>query len=928
METTAALGWRRSTLAVALASILVLTAVVAVRSLESAKATSGGSPYDVPLVVDANADPNIVETTITADEATVAIGNGVMATGMAFNGAIPGPTFRLKVNDTVIVHFHNSLNSEATGIHWHGIELDNASDGTPLTQNQVAPGGDFLYKFKVPRPGVFWYHPHHRSSTNQVFKGLYGAIIVTDPTEAPLIAGGVIPNASRTRTVVLSDITVCKSPTNDPVTYPPGGSTPWAGPGPYPGQASPFPTHLCDTPIDDHGVLIPGPLPGGTVPNIQIDPLAPVPGPQARMNEGQTVLTNGVNVGARAGSPASPGLLSPTASVLNVEPGQGYRFQMINSSAIRFMRLRLTTSTGTLIPLIRIGGEGGLLDAAVQEGTPQPPAPATFDAKYDVGEILLGPGDRADVVAAIPAAASGVATMWTEDFARTGMLFSGLPTVPVMHLNVTGAAGSYSIGPGTLLRAAPSVNQPVEDLGLLPTNSLLDPAGFSPALPGLVSPVMQLDNNLGGARPLGFNGIGGAHDNPGDYTAASNIQAGSARYAKIGDVLQLQVKNMTSAHHPYHLHGFSIQPISFTIAGGPNYMFPYHEFMDEIDVPANYTLTFRVRIDDRPMMDGTTMGGAVGRWVMHCHIFFHAVFGMISELDIVAADGNQRPFVNTNNATVTVNEGVVAANTGTFSDPNGDPVTLTASIGTVVPSGPGTWSWSFGTSRGPDQSQVVYVTATDSHTLKNQTAFQLTSLNLPPAVTINQAAGQVDPALNPPVNFTVAFDEPVTGFATGDVTLTGTALATTGTVTPPGTGTTFTVAVTGMSAAGTIIATVGANRAADVRGTPNLASTSADNTVLFKNGDNTPPACAVVAIRRPGPSGRDEMDVRVTDTQSGLLNITNISITNGVISITPSVPFAPGVTQATVTAIKTVQGQPTKFSFDATDRALNVLHCT
>ena len=74
----------------------------------------------------------------------------------------------------MIVHFENHLDDEVTGIHWHGIELANASDGTPLTQNQVPPGGKFLYKFKVSRPGVFWYHPHHHASTNQVFKGLYG----------------------------------------------------------------------------------------------------------------------------------------------------------------------------------------------------------------------------------------------------------------------------------------------------------------------------------------------------------------------------------------------------------------------------------------------------------------------------------------------------------------------------------------------------------------------------------------------------------------------------------------------------------------------------------------------------------------------------------------------------------------------------------
>ena len=44
---------------------------------------------------------------------------------------------------------------------------------------------------------------------------------------------------------------------------------------------------------------------------------------------------------------------------------------------------------------------------------------------------------------------------------------------------------------------------------------------------------------------------------------------------------------------------------------------------------------------------------------------------------------------------------------------------------------------------------------------------------VPPTVTINQAAAQADPTNARPINFTVVFSEAVTGFATGDVTLTG-----------------------------------------------------------------------------------------------------------------------------------------------------------
>ena len=44
-----------------------------------------------------------------------------------------------------------------------------------------------------------------------------------------------------------------------------------------------------------------------------------------------------------------------------------------------------------------------------------------------------------------------------------------------------------------------------------------------------------------------------------------------------------------------------------------------------------------------------------------------------------------------------------------------------------------------------------------------------------PTVTINQAAGQADPTGASPINFTVVFSEAVTGFASADVTLSGTA---------------------------------------------------------------------------------------------------------------------------------------------------------
>ena len=109
--------------------------------------------------------------------------------------------------------------------------------------------------------------------------------------------------------------------------------------------------------------------------------------------------------------------------------------------------------------------------------------------------------------------------------------------------------------------------------------------------------------------------------------------------------------------------------------------------------------------------------------------------------------------------------------------------------------------------------------------------------NQPPNVTINQAAGQADPMFGSPIRFSVVFSEPVTGFGngTGDVTLGGTAGATTAVVSEiaPSDGTTYEVAVSGMTADGTVIAVVPGGAANDAFGAPNTASTSTDNTVAF-----------------------------------------------------------------------------------------------
>ena len=229
--------------------------------------------------------------------------------------------------------------------------------------------------------------------------------------------------------MVLSDLTVCKAAgSNDAATYDP--SLPHVSGGPLPAQFGPTPQTLCElTPIDEDGNPR-GPYIAGDVPNIQL------PGSAGAVNEGQTVVTNGQNVGGRAGTPSAPGALAPGASTHPVNAGQGLRLQLVSSATTRFFRLRLTTQTGAQIPLVRVGGQGGLLDNARVEGGVVGGASISITTPVKFFSI---PAIAPTSSSRFRTTATGVLTLWTEDFQRTGGGFTNTPTVPVAHFEVTGS---------------------------------------------------------------------------------------------------------------------------------------------------------------------------------------------------------------------------------------------------------------------------------------------------------------------------------------------------------------------------------------------------------------------------------------------------------------------------------------------------------
>ena len=413
----------RITLAVAIA-IGIVVLLIALRSTGPALATSGGSAYVVPLAVDTNPAANIFETTISAEAHTVDIGNGVMANMLTFNGTVPGPELRLKVGDTVIVHFENHI-AHPTGIHWHGIELEQRQRRNALTQNQVPPEGKFLYKFKVTRPGIYWYHPHHHSSTNQVFKGLYGV----DHHHRS-------ERGRRSRRQVS-----CPRGPDDDVGPERHHGVQGFGPEQREGRISVHyrPQSMRTAPpAFRQPPTAPARSHPGDVPNIQLAGIFRH-GERRRNRPHQRQERRWARGRARRQSAGRAGCRRrhvrcrrrPGTSPAGRQRGDG---PVLPSPPDR-QRWNDTIQ----VPLIRVGGEGGLLDHGRRRGR----RPGGFDFKYESGEVLLDPGDRVDVVAVFPPTATGVFTLWTRTFQRQGSgQTPNLPTVPVAHFNVVGGGGT------------------------------------------------------------------------------------------------------------------------------------------------------------------------------------------------------------------------------------------------------------------------------------------------------------------------------------------------------------------------------------------------------------------------------------------------------------------------------------------------------
>ncbi len=551
-----------------------------------------------------------------------------------YKEGIPVLVMRLNVGDVVTCDFKNMVPKadviEGASIHWHGIELDNDSDGTAVTQDTVEEGQTYTYRFKVVRPGIFWFHSHMVPG-DTLFAGMYGIIIVTGPCDSAV----TLPPASATFPLALSDIQW------DDRDGPTKGKV-----GKY-NNAGTFRTiNEWITQCDLNGVGTSTGNDPNSLCRIASDP-------------GKTVLVNGYNPDT-----------TPAPVTMQVRAGQTIRMQLFNEALSRSFYLELRGPTNEVIDLIRIGGQGGLLNNARREGGNQlgVAGGSQWNSRFDAGRIIVSSGIRFDVVARVPAyvtAGQQLTLIGRKPNDTAWNLSTVAPNVaatyPVAFFTVAAGAPpapNPAINDGTaLLQGIANCSVTNVTTGATVTNQFIDPppgVGKSDSTIRLTqaNALPSIDNlNLSGTGGNPKNSLDG---NDGNGAAWQIKNLPTTRYAHVGDLLVLTVANTTGVGHPYHLHGFSFQPLAMIDAKGAH-AFGYNEFLDTIDIYNGESLLFAVLLEDRPKFCDSSSGtgpnqgpvlqpctggpgGALGRWLYHCHIAAHGVIGMMSEIVVLGND--------------------------------------------------------------------------------------------------------------------------------------------------------------------------------------------------------------------------------------------------------------------------------------------------
>lgn len=273
----------------------------------------------------------------------------------------------------------------------------------------------------------------------------------------------------------------------------------------------------------------------------------------ANGREGDQVLVNGAH-----------------QPVDTIAPGATERWRVVDATNGRYLRLVL---------------DGGQMWVVALDGC--------FLAKpVAVGELLLAPGQRAEMVVRAPATSGQKLVLRTIAYSRGAMV----PVAPPVKLFEIATSQAPALAPIALPASLPAPKS-------LPTN--------------LSATQTVVLSDMG----MGPSGMGGAGTGRFTINGRSFDPARDDVTMKAGVPEEWTVRNGGMMDHPLHIHGTSFQLVASTranISSDPR----LNAFMDTVNLTSGEQIRIRLRID------------APGRRMFHCHILEHEAQGMMGVINV------------------------------------------------------------------------------------------------------------------------------------------------------------------------------------------------------------------------------------------------------------------------------------------------------
>lgn len=135
------------------------------------------------LPVDATVEPEVGSQTrelyLETTEVLAEIAPGIVFNYWTYNNTVPGPLFRVREGDIVVVKIHNG----ASSLHNHNVDFHAATGpGGGGAVSIVAPGETKEFRFKALNSGLYVYHCAVPNMAVHMAHGMYGLILV-EPKE-------------------------------------------------------------------------------------------------------------------------------------------------------------------------------------------------------------------------------------------------------------------------------------------------------------------------------------------------------------------------------------------------------------------------------------------------------------------------------------------------------------------------------------------------------------------------------------------------------------------------------------------------------------------------------------------------------------------------------------------------------------------------